>query len=144
LHAEYVRLASLSKEERNAEISEIRKDADKQIKDAEKRQELISSGRTEDLDEPSLAFATPMELEVTGMLKALELRYPEYSVKNLGNILKNLIDDLGAGKVSDKEFAKLIGEAVSDFTKDKKDPDLRALAKTLVDSTGFFKRNMVG
>jgi hypothetical protein len=143
LHNEYIRMASLSQEERDAEIDEIRKRAQDQVDAVLERQKHISSGQPERLQKVEDALATDIELEVMALLKALEVRYPGYSVSNLANILKNLIDDLGTGKISDKEFGKLIGEAASDFKKGKKEVDLRELGKNFVDTTGFYK-NMVG
>jgi hypothetical protein len=139
LHNEYIRMASLSQEERDAEIDEIRKRAQDQVDAVLERQQHISSGQPERLQKAEDALATDIEIEVMSLLKALEVRYPEYSVSNLGNILRNLIDDLGNGKISDKEFGKLIGEATSDFKKGKTEVDLRELGKNFVDSTGFYK-----
>ena len=103
------------------------------------RKDFISSGQVEKLQKAEDALATDIELEVMSLLKALEVRYPEYSTANLGNILRNLIDDLSTGKVSDKEFGKLIGEAASNFKKGKKEVDLRDLGRSFVGATAFYK-----
>jgi hypothetical protein len=139
LHNEYIRMANLTEEERNAEIAEIRKRAEREVESVLERKELISSGQVEKLQKAEDALATDIELEVMSLLRALEARYPEYSTASLGNILRNLIDDLSTGKISDKEFGKLIGEAASGFKKGKKEVDLVDLGRSFVDATGFYK-----
>jgi hypothetical protein len=132
LHEEYVGLAQLSEKERNKRIKAIEKKAQAAINAVLERKRLISTGRENELADAEDALATEVELELFALQVFLEQRYPGYATKNSISILRNLIDDLGQGKLSDKEFGKIIGENIERIkktSKTDKNPNLTAVAK---------------